>query len=167
MRWWGLAGPGAEGEGDVPPGVEVRGRGREVEDDPAHRSDHVGTQLEQPVAQPRHLGAGTGGPRRAQPEFLHQHIGRGGEEHAQLIGPEATAARPTDLEPIVEFLDPILDVAAGTVDPLVDEAWRLAQIGNDKARVVLRLAAGELDDLSFDDDAARMSPRAGAYRTSV
>ena len=46
-----------------------------------------------------HLGASTGGPRRAQPEFLHQHIGRGGEEDAQLIRPEATAAGPTDLEP--------------------------------------------------------------------
>ena len=54
-------------------------------------------QFEEPVAQPRHLGAGTGGARRAQPEFLHQHVGGGGEQHAQLIGPEATAARAVDL----------------------------------------------------------------------
>ena len=118
-------------------------------------------QFEQPVPQPGHLGASTGGPRRAQPEFLHQHIGRGGEEDAQLIRPEATAAGPTDLEPVVQLFDPILDVTAGTVDPLVNEPRRLPQIGDDEARVVLRRAAGELDDLGFDDHAARLGPRAG------
>ena len=96
----------AEREGDVPPRVEVRGGGRQVEDDAAHRGDDVGPQFEQPVPQPGHLGASTGGPRRAQPEFLHQHIGRGGEEDAQLIRPEATAAGPTDLEPVVQLFDP-------------------------------------------------------------
>ena len=82
---------------------------------------------------PGHLGASTGGPRRAQPEFLHQHIGRGGEEDAQLIRPEATAAGPTDLEPVVQLFDPILDVTAGTVDPLVNEPRRLPQIGDDRS----------------------------------
>ena len=77
-------------------------------------------QCEEPVAQPRHLGAGTGGARRAQPEFLHQHVGGGGEEHAQLIGPEATAARAVDLQAIEQFLDAVLDVAAGAVDPFIE-----------------------------------------------
>ena len=113
MRTCALAWGGAEREGDVPPRVEVRGGGRQVEDDAAHRGDDVGPQFEQPVPQPGHLGASTGGPRRAQPEFLHQHIGRGGEEDAQLIRPEATAAGPTDLEPVVQLFDPILDVHRG------------------------------------------------------
>ena len=161
MRTCALAWAGAEREGDGPPRVEVRGGGRQVEDDAAHRGDDVGPQFEQPVPQPGHRGASTGGPRRAQPEFLHQHRGRGGEEDAQLIRPEATAAGPTDLEPVVQLFDPILDVTAGTVDPLVNEPRRLPQIGDDEARVVLRRAAGELDDLGFDDHAARLGPRAG------
>ena len=67
---WGLSGAGAECKGDVPRGVEVRRGGRQVQDDAADRADDVRAELEEPVAQPRHLGAGTGGARRAQPEFL-------------------------------------------------------------------------------------------------
>ena len=117
--------------------------------------------LREPVAQPRHLGAGTGGARRAQPEFLHQHVGGGGEEHAQLIGPEATAARAVDLQAIEQLLDPIFDVAAGAVDPFIEEARRLAQIGHDEARVVARLAVAEPDDLGLDHDAAVRGPTRG------
>ena len=64
----------------------------------------------------------------------------------------------------MQFFDPILDVAARTVDPLVEEPRRLAQIRDDEARVVLRLAAGEPDDFRFDDDAARVVPRGGRVR---
>ena len=140
---WGLSGAGAECQRDVPPGVEVRCGGRQVQDHAADRADDVRPQFEEPVAQPRHLGAGTGGARRAQPEFLHQHVGGGGEEHAQLIGPEATAARAVDLQAIEQFLDAVLDVAAGAVDPFIEEARRLAQIGHDEARVVARGAVTE------------------------
>ena len=101
---WGLSGAGAECKRDVPPGVEVRRGGRQVQDHAADRADDVRPQFEEPVAQPRHLGAGTGGARRAQPEFLQEHVGGGGEEHAQLIGPEATAARAVDLQAIEQFL---------------------------------------------------------------
>ncbi len=111
-----LARTGAKREGDVPPGVEVGGRRREMEDDAAHRDNDVGPQFEQPLAQPRHLGVRTRGARGPQPKFLQEYVGRGREEHTQLIGPEAIAACPADLEPVVEFLDPILDVAARTVD---------------------------------------------------
>ena len=114
---WGQSGAGAECKGDVPPGVEVRRGGRQVQDDAADRADDVRVELEEPVAQPRHLGVGTGGARRAQPEFLQEHVGGGGEEHAQLIGPEPTAARAVDLQAIEQLLNPILDVAAGAVDP--------------------------------------------------
>lgn len=50
----------------------------EVKDDPGHRSDDMGAQLEQAVAQPRHLGASAAGAGRAEPQLLHQHIGRDG-----------------------------------------------------------------------------------------
>jgi hypothetical protein len=52
-----------------------------MQDDAADRDDDRDAQLQQSRAQPRHLGAGTGGARGPQPEFLHEDIGRGGEEH--------------------------------------------------------------------------------------
>ena len=103
----------------------------------------------------------TRGARGPQPEFLHEHVRGGREEHAQLIGPEATAARASDLESVVQFLDPILDVAACAVDPLVDEPRRLPQIRDHKARVVAGLTAGEADDFGFDHDAALVGPGPG------
>jgi hypothetical protein len=47
-----LAGMGTEGEGDVTPGVEAGCRRRQMQDDAAHRDDHVDAQLEQSFAQP-------------------------------------------------------------------------------------------------------------------
>ena len=85
----------------------------------------VDPQLQQPVPQPRHLAAGARGTRRPQSQFLHEHVGGGSQEDAQLVRPEQTAARAVDLQPIEQFLDPILDVPASTVDLLIDEARRL------------------------------------------
>src|SRR3989442_1296616 len=95
---WGLARAGTKRESDVTPRVKEGGRGRQVEDDAAHRVDDVDAELEQPLTQRGHLRAGAGRARGAQPEFLHEHVRGGGEEHAQLIGPEAPAARASDLE---------------------------------------------------------------------
>ena len=156
----GRSGADAECKRDVPPCVEVRCGGRLVQDNAADRADDVRPQCEEPVAQPRHTGAGTGGARRAQPEFLQEHVGGGGEVHAQLIGPEATATRAVDLQAIEQLLDPILDVAADAVDPFIEEARRLAQGGHDEARVVARVAVAEPDDLGLDHTAVTV-PRAG------
>lgn len=90
-----------------------------------------------------HLGAGAGGAGGSEPQFLQEHVGGGRQQDPQLVRPEPAAARAVDLQAVVQFLDAVLDVAAPAVDLLVDEAWRLAQIGHDKARVVPRRAAGE------------------------
>src|SRR6267378_5699518 len=127
-----LAGTGAEGERDMAPRVEIRCRGREMEDDAAHGDNHVDAQFEQPLAQPRHLGARTRGARGPEAEFLHEDVRGGREEHAQLIRPEATAARAADLQPLVQFLDPIFDVATRAVDAFIEEAGRLPQIRDDE-----------------------------------
>ena len=98
-----LGRPGPEREGDAPPGVEVRGRARQVEDDAAHRDDDVGPQFEQPVAQPGHLGAGTRRTRRAQPELLHQDVGR---SRPEVVTGRGVAA--------LELPRVIVDAGAGT-----------------------------------------------------
>ena len=47
--WW-LARAGAECEGDVAPRAEVGYRGRQMQDETAHRRDDVDAELEQPVS---------------------------------------------------------------------------------------------------------------------
>ena len=108
------------------PGVKVGRRHRQMENDAAHRADDMDAELEQPFTQRGHLDAGASRARGPQPEFLQEHVRGGGQEHAQLIGPEATATRAPDLEPVVEFLDPIFDVAASTVDLSVRQGLRPA-----------------------------------------
>jgi hypothetical protein len=49
----------------------------------------------------------------------HQDTGRGGEQDAKLIGPEAGAAGAVDLK-VVQFLDTILDIAPLAVDLFVN-----------------------------------------------
>ena len=44
------------------------------------------------------LAAGTRSTRRPQSQFLHEHVGRGGQEDAQLVRREQTAARAVDLQ---------------------------------------------------------------------
>ena len=58
----------------------------------------------------------------------------GRQEDAQLVRPELAAARTVDLQTVEQLLDAVLDIAAGTVDFLVDKARRLAQIGEGAER---------------------------------
>ena len=157
----GLSSARAQRECDVPPRLEVRRRARQMQNHAADRADDVDPQLQQPVPQPRHLAAGTRSTRRPQSQFLHEHVGRGGQEDAQLVRREQTAARAVDLQPIEQFLDPILDVPASTVDLLIDEARRLPQIRHHEPRVVPRLAVSEANDFGLDHDPALVVPRAG------
>src|SRR5207247_10182679 len=83
-RGW-LAGASAEREGDVTPRVKEGRRGRQVENNAAHRSDDMDAELEQPFTQRGHLRVGAGRPCGPQPEFLHEHIRGGGAEHAELM----------------------------------------------------------------------------------
>ena len=115
----GLPGAGAEFDGDAPPRVQVWRRAGQMQDDAADRADDLDAELEQPVPQPRHLGSGARGVRGAQPQFLHQHVGRRSQQHAELVGPEPAATRAVDLQAIAQFLDPVLDVAAAAVDLVV------------------------------------------------
>src|SRR6266403_6307674 len=151
-RGWWLAGAGAEREGDVPPGIEEGRRGRQMEHEAAHRPDDMDAEREQPLSQRGHLRAGAGRARGPQPEFLHEHVRGGGEEHAQLIGPEATAARASDLESVLEFLAPIGVVGAFAVHLFVYEPRRWPKRRDDESRIVPRVSPREPHDFGFDHD---------------
>ena len=94
-----------------------------------------------------------------QPKSLHEHVSGCGEQHAKLIRQEAGATGAIDLEPELEFLDPILGVTSIGVDVAVDPARRLFEIRDDEAWIVLGFAPGESHHLGFDDDSSRLGPR--------
>src|SRR5439155_535127 len=87
-------------------------------------------------------------------------------EHAQLIGPEATAARASDLESVVEFLDPIFDVAASAVHLFVDEARRWPKRRDDESRIVPRVSPPKPHDFGFDHDSPWVGPLPRAPRVA-
>src|ERR1039458_2955864 len=113
--------------------------------------------LSQPLTQCAHLSARTLTTSGTQAQLLHQHIGGGGEQHAQLVGEEVRTAGAVDLQPMVQFFDAVLDLTPSAVDTLVQMPWGSGEVGHDKACVVLRLPAFQPHDLCFDEDAALAS----------
>ena len=134
----------SEAPGDGAPGDDVRIGLREMQDIPAHTHGDLYADLQQALAQRRHLGARVDGARRAETEFLQQDVRGSREQHAELIRPETRAARAIDLESVMQFLDPILDLAPLAIDRLVHPPRRMGKIGDDEARVVAGRASREL-----------------------
>src|SRR5439155_24225457 len=153
-----LPGAGSECEGHSVPGIEERERGRQVQHDAPYRDHDVSAELEQLLAQGPDLSASQAGARGGAAHLLEQHIGGGAEQHAQLIGPEPRAAGAIDLDPVMELLDPVLELAACTVDALVDPFRAARQVGDHEARVVPWLPPRQLPHLAREDDAALLIP---------
>ena len=65
------------------------------------------------------------------------------------------------VEPVVEFLDAVLDLAAPAVDLLVDPFRVTLEVGDDEARVVAGLASRVVDHLGLEDDPAHAVPGSG------
>jgi len=93
----------------VPGGGQERERRGQMQHRAAHRDHHAGAQLQQSFAEGLYLSSSTVGVRDAQVQLLHQHVG-GGQQHAELVGPEITATGAIDLQR-VQFFDPVLDLA--------------------------------------------------------
>src|ERR1019366_356226 len=115
---------------------------------------------QQAFAQRPDLSASTVGVCGAQTQLLHQHVGGGGQQHAELVGPEITATGAVDLKS-VQFLDPVLDLAALAVDFFVEPLRSLCHVGDDEARVVFGLFAFAVNHLGLDQDAAFSLPAPG------
>ena len=89
-------------------------------DDAAHRDHDVNADLEQSFPEGGYLCPGTGGSCGTEPDLLHQHVRRRGEQDTKLISPEAGATGAVDLEAVVKLFDAVLDFAPLAVDLLVD-----------------------------------------------
>src|ERR1035437_6768682 len=126
----------------------------------AHRDHQAGTQLQQSFAERPDLSASTVGVCGAQAQLLHQHVGGGGQQYAELVGPEITATGAVDLKS-VQFLDSVLYLAALAVDPFINPLRALLHVGDNEARVVFGLFAFAVNHLGLDQDAAFSLPAPG------
>ena len=106
-----LCGRCAETSGDDLPVVAVDAGGGQVQHDAPHRGLDPGTEFYEVFAQCADLGGSEGGARGPQSQLLVEHVGGGGQKTAQLIGEEARAAGTVDFQAVVQFLDPVFDVA--------------------------------------------------------
>ena len=90
---WSYSGAdSAEAASDGLPRVRVGVGAWEMQDDSAHRARDAHADLQQHEPQAPDLRARERGAVGAQLEFLQQHVRRGGQRDAELIGPEARAA---------------------------------------------------------------------------
>lgn len=133
---------GTKTQRDAAPRRGIRCADGQVQHDAAGRAHDAHTEFEQPEAERPHLHAGAGCARCAQSEFLHEHIRGGREEDAQLISPKAGATRAADRQIVVQFFDPVLDVASCAVDLGVQPLGGLMEIRHDEARVIPRRPSG-------------------------
>jgi len=95
---------------NVPEGCQKRERLRQVYD---HASQRATTRA--PSFSKRSRNVQTCALAQLVPPLLsavlHQHISCGGQQHAELVGPETAATGAVDLQG-VQFFDPVLDFAA-------------------------------------------------------
>src|SRR5439155_11800382 len=138
-----------------PPGK----RCREMQHDATHRPRDPYRDLEQALAERRGLGRRARRARALEAERLHEDVRGQREQEPELIAEKARAAQAVQGQATLEFLDPVLDVAALTVD-LVDVGGGVRQVGDHEPGVVLGRAAGMPDDLGLDDDTPLALPRA-------
>ena len=83
------------------------------------------------------------------PKEREAQVARIGAQDARVLVATDCLSEGVNLQPIEQFLDPILDVPASTVDLLIDEARRLPQIRHHEPRVVPRLAVSEANDFGL------------------
>ena len=77
---------------------------------------------------------------------FEQHIGHGGERQPVLVRPPGMATGAVGEQVELLFLDPVLPVASGAVDPVVQPLRRALQTGDDITRVGAPPRMPGLDD---------------------
>ncbi len=136
-----LCGRSAESDGDDQPAVAIHTGCGQVQHDAAYRGLHSGAEFHQVFAQGADLGRAEGGARGAQAQFLVEHVARGGQQSAQLVGEEAAATGAVDFQTMMQLFDPVFDVTPGAVDRLVQMPGRVFQVRHHEAQVVFGRAS--------------------------
>ena len=127
----------------VSKGRQKRERLRQVQDYAPHRCHYPRSQFQEAFPQCPCLRPSAVGARGRQAQLLHQHVGRGGQQHAELVGPKPgppatglcrwggkpTATGAIDLKS-VQLLDPVLDFATLAIDLFIDPLRTLPHVGD-------------------------------------
>src|SRR3981189_2103245 len=125
--------------------------------DAAYGDAHQRTDLEELEADGAAGGAGKCGVGESDaPHRTDQHIGHRGEPQAQLVGPHGLSRGAVGVEIELAFLDPVLHVAPGAVNVLIEltcASLAAPERGDDEARIGLALRP-----LRLGDDAALLAP---------
>ena len=151
---------GATRQPDRSPAVTIRERSRQSQDEPSYRGDDLYADLQEVESQRRDLRPCPGGAAGGKTQLLQQHVGRGGEQDAQLVGAELGAAGAIDRD-VEKFLDAVLGLTAQTVDALVDPPRLALEVGDHEASIQARFAIVEANDLGLADDTTLAVPGAG------
>ena len=103
-------------------GLERAGRGH-GDLDPAHAAADLGADLQELQTDGTAGGGGElGEPEPDPPERLEQDVGEGREPQPELVGAHGGGGGATGEQVELLLLDPVLDLAAGAVDVLVEGA---------------------------------------------
>ena len=87
-----------------------------MQDDSADGADDVDAELEESVAEPRHLGASARGAGGAPAKLLQEHVGGGGQQDADWFAANRQQLVRSNLQSVEQLLDSVLDVPARAVD---------------------------------------------------
>jgi len=158
VAWSGRCGP--DRDGDPSPCVLPRIRRWEVEHESANRDHDSRSDLEKLLAKLAHLAAGELRPGRSETELLEEHVRRRRDQHPELVGDERRATGPSQVEVVVQLLDPVFRLSPPTVE-LVDEIGPLPEVCDHEARIVPGLPCRMDGDLRLHHDATLLLlPRA-------
>ena len=94
---------------------------------------------------------------RSNSHLLHKHVGGCGHEDSKLIGKKTCAARPINLQSVMQFFDSILGISSAAID-LVNILRFVRKIGDHETVIVPGITAGTSHDFGLDDDAAPVRP---------
>ena len=119
----------------------------EEEANAAGISHNHGADLEQTQADRADLGTGQLGTGQTDgAQSLHQHIGQGRQEQAKLVRPPQVATGAIGEQAELTFLDAVLHLATSAVAALIEFLGRIAQRGDDEARIGALSVVFGLDD---------------------
>jgi hypothetical protein len=137
---------------------------REVKNNSTGGSLNPYSQFHQPLAQCGDLCRSHFRTCSPSPYFLHKNIGGSGHQYTELVGQKLVAARPIDLQAVMQFLDPVFHVSSLSVD-LIDVTGCMGKVGNDISIIIPGVTTRTPNHFSLEDDPPAMGPLSGSVES--
>ncbi len=152
-------GSGFSGNGfrDMFPAFEPRAIHGEMKDYSSNGFPNPNGYFQKAFSQSGYLSPRKSSSCRSGSHLLHKRVGGCGHEDSKLIGKKTCAARPIELQSMMQFFNPILGISSAAIDPLSILRF-VRKIGDHETVIVPGITAGISHDLGLDDDAAPVRP---------